>query len=179
MHQLKVRLEVHEKQVHDEAVRLLSTGTFPNVLYTACKRVNMAIMCLMHASVMSRERKLQYLPAPRQVPQDIQLSGDAPQIGEVWWLFDADQPYLAEVFCDGAVPDNRLPHLDRSALKGAHVARVLGSSRQHVKVLRKGASMCLYTAWCAPHSPHATLTFKHAVQSSICLVHPSSDEKAL
>jgi hypothetical protein len=70
-------------------------------------------------------------------------------VGEVWWLFDQGRPYLAEVFKEGEVPASRLPHLDRSSVKGRHVARLL-DRHSTVKLLPRSARLCLFTAWCAP-----------------------------
>jgi hypothetical protein len=54
------------------------------------------------------------------------------------------------VFKDGAVPECRLPFLDRGVIKGRHVARVLGQKgAAAIQLLARSARMCMFTAWCA------------------------------
>jgi hypothetical protein len=45
-------------------------------------------------------------------------------VGEVWWLLDSGRPCLAEVFKRGVVQDTRLPHFNKSTIRGSHVARI-------------------------------------------------------
>jgi hypothetical protein len=184
MQQMTSRLETHEKQQHDEATALLSTGKFPAVLYSAVNHnpVQPAILCIMHACEIAKRNKLVYLPVPQRdvvchVSSSPPLARDNPagtdsnwqeKVGEVWWLFDAEQPYLAEVFKNGQVPDSRLPHLDRSIVKGRDVAHILGRSRQHIKTLRPNATRILYTPWCVPNvSTHLYLLRGNKCGSSV------------
>jgi hypothetical protein len=145
------RLREHEPGIHETAERLLRTGTLLSLLASSDHTVNPAILFLMHASTLS----CQYLPATLHVPptppsppgaQCCDAGTEA--VGEVWWLFDQGRPYLAEVFKAGEVPACRLPHLDRSSIKGRHVARLLGR-QQTIKLLPHSARMCLFTPWCA------------------------------
>jgi hypothetical protein len=146
---LLARLQRHEPEQHQKAEALLSTGTMPNLLYsTESNGTSPAILCFMHAC---RTLKRQiYLPEFRRdtAPPGPGVEVDMQDLGEVWWLFDADRPYLAEVFVNGQVPRCRLPHLDRTVVQGRHVARVLGRSKHHIKVLREKATTFLYTPWC-------------------------------
>jgi hypothetical protein len=146
---LLARLQRHEPEQHQKAEELLSTGTLPNLLYcTESHGTNLTVLCCMHACC--TVKKQVYLPEPRRdaAPTGTGVEAVEQDLGEDRWLFDADQPYLAEVFMNGQVPGSRLPHLDRSIMKGRHVARVLGRSRHHIKVLRENSTMFLYTPWC-------------------------------
>jgi hypothetical protein len=147
------RLEHHEAQQHARAATLLSSGEMPDLLYSADSScVNPAVLCIMHACEIAKRNKLVYLPVPHR---DVVCQGNPAgtdsswqEVGEVWWLFDADQPYLAEVFKNGRVPSSRLPHMDRSScLKGNHIARVLGCTRPRLKVVSSKQTFCLYTPW--------------------------------
>jgi hypothetical protein len=158
---LMARLENHEPQQHARAATLLSSGTMPDLLYSANSNcINPAILCCMHACRKASSNKNVYLPAPHRdashpvcsMPPPASITATSveismQEIGEVWWLFDADQPYLAEVFKSGEVSGSRFPHMDRSMVKGNHVARVLGCTRQHMKVVSRKATMCSYTPW--------------------------------
>jgi hypothetical protein len=176
------RLENHEAQQHARAATLLSSGEMPDLLYSADSNcINPAILCCMHACRKASYKKHVYLPAPHRDISHPVCSMPAPasitatcveismqEIGEVWWLFDAEQPYLAEVFKNGQVPESRLPHMDRSMMKGNHVARVLGSTRHHIKMLRPNASMFLYTPWCVPYvSTHLYLLRGNKYDASV------------
>jgi hypothetical protein len=145
------RLKVHEPHTYEAAAALLRTGTPSSLLMRDDHTVNPAILCLVHASDLS----CQYLPVTPCVPTRVCsppgaqcCDAGAEAVGEVWWLFDQGRPYLAEVFNKGEVPASRLPHLDRSSIKGRHVARLLGR-QQTIKLLPHSARMCLFTPWCA------------------------------
>jgi hypothetical protein len=149
---LMARFQLQEQQQHADTAAMLLTGTMPNLLFSAS--VNPALLCIMHAYHTHSAKVRGYLPCPCVLPQsnpctsptensDVACLSYARAIGEVWWLFDAERPYLAEVFKKGDVPNNRLPHLDRSTLKGQHIARMLGRNRT-LEVDSK-ASMCLFT----------------------------------
>jgi hypothetical protein len=158
------RLKHHEPETYSTTAARLRTGTMPMLLFShdLCP-VNPALLYLMHAShcaLQSSQRNLPATPStatwlsgPQQVDsaEDECDAGETPSgaVGEVWWLFDSGTPYLAEVFSRGAVPDCRLPHLDRSNIRGRHVVRVLGSRCSFAKVVSATARMCLFTAWCA------------------------------
>ena len=189
MHQLVARLEKHEPDQHAHAATLLSAGTMPSLLYSAnIKSVNPALLCCMHASRTALVKHV-YLSAPR-LDSSLSVCSVPPtacsnpvlqdprtaltcvetcmqELGEVWWLFDAEQPYLAEVFKNGTVPGSRLPHVDRSVAKGNHLARVLGCSRQRMKMVRRNASMCLFTPWCVPAAFHLC---RHCASFLACFI---------
>jgi hypothetical protein len=161
------RLEYHVPAKHKQTLNFLSSGTMPDLLYHAnMPHVNPAILYCMHANRTVATTNILYLPhpegsgvvTPHALPAPNPICSEAaasntpsnveatrPDIGIVWWLFDADKPYLAEVFENGNVPNSRLPHLDRSMAKGNHLARILGCTRQQVKVVSRKATMCLYT----------------------------------
>lgn len=150
MHQLMKRLKDHAPHLHSEAAAILSSGTFPHVLFNS--DANPAILSCMHASLSAKNQGNVYLSAAEtdsSARKCLQTEINPQDIGQVWWLFDAPQPYLAEVFVGEDLPDSRLPHLERPAVKGCHVARMLGRTNQHVNVLRKKPAMCLFTPWCA------------------------------
>lgn len=149
------RLAAHEPQLHAHAASLLSSGTMPSLLYSSVSAgVNPALLCCMHATsthvaTSGEERAL----LPLAVPVQASLPPlDPRDIGEVWWLFDEEQPYLAEVFAAVHVPDSRLPHLDRAKTTSGLVARVLGRTQQHVKLVRNHVRRCMFTPWYA-YSP--------------------------
>jgi hypothetical protein len=157
-----VRMEEQRPEVHAAAANLLSTGAMPALLFSETCTVNPAILCCMHASSRYTPEGVKYLPTPvydavhtvaRSSPANLSDPGRrAPEIGQVWWLSEEDQPYLAEVFVDGKVPGSRLPHLDRKLLsqEDKHVARSIGVAVEHTKLIDKTAPMCLYCPWCAP-----------------------------
>jgi hypothetical protein len=153
LHLLMDRFKKHERKQHTATAILLGSGMMPDLLYSASSRnINPAMLCLMHACGMARTSNQALLPAlPEPVastppPTLCTHSGDTSthELGEMWWLFDAD-PYLAEVFKNGIVPGSRLPHMDRTAVNGDHVARILGCDRPRTKLVQKKAAMCLYT----------------------------------
>jgi hypothetical protein len=144
--QLMGRMEEHEPKRHTEAATLLSNGVWPDLLYeSTC--VNAAVLCMMHAL---RSHSLQadpFLPAiTTHSPTGVEINTQ--DIGEVWWLFDAEWPYLAEVFKSGEVPSSRLPHMDRRQLAGKDVARILGPTKPNIKVLRSKMTKCPYSLRC-------------------------------
>jgi hypothetical protein len=153
---------VHEPEQHAQAAALLSSGTMPALLYCADRlSVNPALLCCLHAKRTYRSPKTVYLPVPSRasssdtdhrsmaVPSTTNTGSESivQQLGEVWWLFDAEQPYLVEVFRDGMIPSSRLPHVNRAALRGRDVARVLGSSKLEIKVVSRKAHHLLFTPW--------------------------------
>jgi hypothetical protein len=145
---LMARLEKHEPRLHSRAESLLSTGTMPPLMFCASSvSVNPALLCCMHACHTYSSKTHAYLPCPENTDAGVELVAQDIAIGEVWWLLDAEQPYLAEVFMDGDVPNNRLPHVNRCARKGMHVARLLGDARNRTKEVSKKARMCLFTPW--------------------------------
>jgi hypothetical protein len=146
------RMAVHDHKRYTQAAECLSSGKMPDVLYCGSHNVNPAIVCLLHATKENTSSKIIYLPAPasNSTPFEAHEPTAVSDVGEVWWLFDADQPYLAELFEDGKVPASRLPHLDRTRVAGKHVARVLGGERTQIKLIEKKAAMVVYTPWCGP-----------------------------
>jgi hypothetical protein len=162
---LMSRLKNHEPETYSSAAALLQTGTMPDLLFRqeSCT-VNPALLYLMHASQcasISCHTSLPAMPGSVAPVSGPQLADCAQQtcgageckigaVGEVWWLFDAGIPYLAEVFKGGAVPEGRLPHMDKRSIRGRHVARILGRQFQFVKMVASTARMCLFSAWCGP-----------------------------
>jgi hypothetical protein len=158
------RLKQHEPDTYSSVAAGLQAGTMPTLLFCPdlCT-VNPALLYMMHALQCASPSSRSRLPSTPCTAA--QLSGqnrddsaeqmcDAGEdsdaaVGEVWWLFDSATPYLAEVFPHGAVPGRRLPHMDKSSIRGRHVARVLGRRSKFVKLVAHSARMCLFTAWCA------------------------------
>jgi hypothetical protein len=146
------RLSKHEPAVHDAAVQLLQSGeSLPDLLFRSnSPAVNPAILCMMHACTTALCKGSQQVKVTQSAGKSSAAAvTNRPHVGEVWWLFDQGRPYLAEVFENGAVPDSRLPHLQRSTIKGRHVARPLGEQRPAIKLIAHRAKMCMYTSKCA------------------------------
>jgi hypothetical protein len=165
MRRLMRRLKAHEPELHAQAAAVLKSGTMPALLYSADSLlVNPALLCCLHAKRTYRSPATVYLPVRSRastfegdhlsvaVPSTTNTDDVVQQLGEVWWLFDAEQPYLVEVFTDGKIPSSRLPHLDRAAFRGKHAARVLGSTRLETKTVSKKAHHVLFTPWYARHA---------------------------
>jgi hypothetical protein len=162
--QVLERLKHHEPDQYQSLEDILQSGKYPDLLFARdLARANPALLCLMHlsrsASVASCTTVPTQVNAPLQVSSlsmlqpamaPLDRSCVAGDVGEVWWLFDAGAPYLAEVFKGGDVPAGRLPHVDRSSIRGKHVARVLGRRHSFVKLLGRSARIILFTAWYAP-----------------------------
>jgi hypothetical protein len=177
------RLKNHEPDTFNSAAAILQTGDMPSLLFRpGLCTVNPALLYLMHASTGAGVSGHTYLPAcpsagPRlTVPttaQSNELPCDAGEgqglaVGEVWWLFNSGSPYLAEVFKCGAVPEKRLPHMDKSSIGGRHVARILGRRTRFIQMVALTARMCLFSAWCVL----GTVTSAVAGQSRVLLRSP-------
>ncbi len=137
-------------QHHAEAENLLTSGGWPDILYKdASSSFTAALFCFMHALRTPAYVADEYLPAvTSRTLTGAHAEINTHDIGEVWWLFDAEQPYLAEVFKGGNVPGSRFPHMDKSRIKGNAVARILGSAKRHMKVVSRSAKKRLYSLGC-------------------------------
>lgn len=144
---------------HAEYVKLLATDSRSLDNLPDC--VNPALLCLMRAAKEARKLRTSYLPAFDPPPTAVSPDSSKPvpsvswDIGTIMWLFDEDQPYLAEVFSIEQLPRSRLPHLNRRGVPEGHcVVRVLGVEKSHVVHLRKTQTMLPFSDECAP-LPHA------------------------
>jgi hypothetical protein len=75
----------------------------------------------------------------------------------VWWLYEGGRPYLAEVFKQGAIPDCRLPYLDRSTIKGKDVTRALGQQAPRIRLVAPSSRRFPYTEWYEHNSHYCSL----------------------
>ena len=153
-----VRALLQRVKVHDRA-----TWDRIQALVGVCREdtLNMAdimgdpapALAALHVGVQcSTTKRLAVLPSVRHHPTaaDLQVRITAPclPIGEVFWLFDAAVPYPVELFWEGVIPPDRLPHFPRRQ-GSSHIARILGSRRNFVKVVPAASRMVPFTAGCA------------------------------
>ena len=114
LQRLLARLEQQEPQSYRDTEALLQTGAMPQLVFSSdIGAVNPALLYCMHASHSACREHRVFLPSPncdlQTLPdhelRDMTLTPScAQEVGEVWWLFDAEGPYLAEVFQHGQVP---------------------------------------------------------------------------
>jgi hypothetical protein len=161
---LMVRLERHEQDQYNKTVSFLDTGTMPSLVCgdrAHTRGVNPAILYMLHASghhllcnntsqpasprSSTRRSELQDTVTPMQRRPAAQ--GYKAAVREVWWLFDSGTPYLAEVFKSGAVPEDRLPHVDKSRIQGRTVARVLGRGSHFIQMMPPNARTYMFSTW--------------------------------
>ena len=77
------------------------------------------------------------------------MSRDA-AVGQVVWLFEEHQPYLAELFVDG-LPSTRMQHLGRKSISDdIFVGRLLGAPRRVILRVSRNAFMMPFSDLCAP-----------------------------
>lgn len=156
------RMKEWEPHRYSAAVAAIEQRTSLPQLFSLQLPLNPVLLYLLHHLTSSMRPCHHTLETPVQASPELlsSRSGDDARascpaggdhkkvaVGEVWWLFDVRQPYLAEVFKDGNIPCTRLPYLDRSSVRGMHVARLLGKTTSKVKILPKSARFCLYTPW--------------------------------
>jgi hypothetical protein len=157
--QLMERFQEHEPKRHSKADALLQSGSMPALLFsnhTRQRGVNPAMLYIMHASrcplvvpstnrtgsLQTSARRL-VSPAVCNHMQHLTLTDKYKgAVGVVWWLFNSERPYLAEVFEHGAVPAGRLPHVHRSTIQGRHVARILGQRSHFIEQITPNARRC-------------------------------------
>lgn len=160
------RLENHTGQVQ-QAKGLLKGGSFLDALFAGDRGVNPAVLTLVHAyACKPSEDDAGFMPAP--LPAAVSTAGPTlragnqgdegglkDSLGELYWLFDegAATPHLAEVFTAG-LPDNRLPHVRQRAVKGGHIARVLGAETDFVRIVPEASKRCLFGPWCVQNTPY-------------------------
>ena len=168
------RVKKWEPEVYSTLERQLASRPLSSILQDSTVPANPALLCMMDAVNLARTAGEGYLPlhatpvaacsdgpalvssaaashpiSSEQQEQPGALS-EAPQIGEITWLFDGGSPYLAEVFAGSSVPESRLPHFDRNSVKpGRRVVRVLGETVKFVKTIPSNQHTMPFTTMCA------------------------------
>lgn len=149
------RVKVHERSTWDRLDALVGgRGRLPSDVMADVLGDPAPALAALHLGVLSSTSKGQaVLPrAPAQpAAADLQVGNTCSclPLGEIFWLFDAAVPYPVEIFWGGVIPPDRLPHCTRRQGEG-HIARILGSRCNFIKVVPAASRMVPFTAECAP-----------------------------
>ena len=137
------RVREHEPGVWSEVDKLVKSDPSMEAIL-ASKHAALAAL-QMGAKICSTDRKAALPGCTNTVSKS---TGCAHEVGQVFWLFDAPEPYPVEVFWNSDLPQSRLPHLHKSGFRGKHIGRILGQGHRFIKMIADNTVMTPFTAEC-------------------------------